>query len=96
MDLERTKHLVARRKDSPPDGLPVEFPLEDSQKLLVIKDRRRKPDLRKAEDDIINTNAIPTKKTGASMRSLVSITLIVAVDIAFVLLVYTLIVAIQG
>jgi len=96
MNLEKSKDLVSRRKDSLRDGLPVELPLKDSQGLLVIKDRRRKPDQRKAEHDYINMKAISPNKRGDSMKRLVLISLIAVIDIAFILLVYTLIVTIQS
>lgn len=43
---------VARKKGSRRWKLPVEFPLTDSQGLLVIQDRRRLPDRRKAAHGI--------------------------------------------
>ena len=95
MNLERSKDLVAKRKDSLHDGLPVEFPLKDSLKLLVIKDRRRKPDLRKSEHDYLNLKAIPSKKGRTYRNGLIAISLIAAIDIVFVLLVYAMIVVIQ-
>ena len=95
MNLERSKDLVAKRKDSLRDGLPVEFPLKDSLKLLVIKDRRRTSDLRKSEYYDLAMKAIPTKKGRTYIKGLNAISLIAAVDIVFVLLVYALIVVVQ-
>jgi len=41
--------LIIRQKGGRRFDMPVEFPLEDSQGVLVIQDRRRLPDRRKAE-----------------------------------------------
>jgi hypothetical protein len=40
--------LIVRQKGSRRFELPVEFPLEDSQGVFVIQDRRRLPERRKA------------------------------------------------
>ena len=42
-------NLVVRKKGDRRFELPVEFPLEDSQGVFVIHDRRRLPDRRKAK-----------------------------------------------
>ena len=44
--------LVIRQKGDRRFNLPVEFPLEDSQRVFVIKDRRQLTDRRKAKDDL--------------------------------------------
>ena len=95
MNLEQSKDLVARRKGSLRGELPVEFPLTDDHGVFVIKDRRRKPDPRKTDRAMIRMKAIPQKKRG-SMNRLIFISLIAAIDIAFILLVYALIVEIQS
>ena len=38
---------IARKKGDRRFDMPVEFPLEDSQGVIVIQDRRRLPDRRK-------------------------------------------------
>jgi hypothetical protein len=43
--------LVVRQKGNRRVGLPVVFPLMDSQGVFVIKDRRQLTDRRKAKDD---------------------------------------------
>ena len=55
--------LVIRQKGSRRWRLPAEFPLKDSQGLLVIQDRRRLPDRRKAEHDC-NERRIITLENG--------------------------------
>ena len=44
--------LVIRQKGDRRFNLPVEFPLEDSQRVFVIKDRRQLTDRRKAIDEL--------------------------------------------
>ena len=44
--------LIVRQKGSRRFDLPIEFPLTDSQGLLVVKDRRRLSERRKAEHSI--------------------------------------------
>ena len=44
--------LIVRQKGSRRFDLPIEFPLTDSQGLLVVKDRRRLSERRKAEHGI--------------------------------------------
>lgn len=52
---------VARKKGSRRWKLPVEFPLTDSQELLVIQDRRRLPDRRKATHGIDDLTSTPSQ-----------------------------------
>ena len=52
---------VARQKGSRRWKLAAEFPLTDSQGLLVIQDRGRLPDRRKARHDIDGLMYTPAK-----------------------------------
>ena len=49
--------LIVRKKDGRRFDMPVEFPLESSQGVFVIQDRRRLPDRRKAKVNFDNLNA---------------------------------------
>ena len=53
--------LIIRQKGSRRFDLPVEFPLEDSQGVFVINDRRRLPDRRKAKFELDDMKVISTK-----------------------------------
>jgi hypothetical protein len=53
--------LIVRQKGSRRFDLPVEFPLTDSQGIIVIQDRRRLPDRRKAEHGLDDLKVILTK-----------------------------------
>ena len=53
--------LIVRQKGSRRFDLPVEFPLTDSQGIIVIQDRRRLPDRRKAKYELDDLKAILTK-----------------------------------
>jgi hypothetical protein len=53
--------LVVREKGSRRMGLPVEFPLWDSQGLLVLNDRRKLPDRRKHQCGIDDLRVILAK-----------------------------------
>lgn len=53
--------LVIRQKGSRRLGLPVEFPLEDGYGLLVIQDRRRLQDRRKAKYGLEDLRVILSK-----------------------------------
>ena len=88
--------LVARQGNSRRDGLSVEFPLTDSQGLFVDKDRRRFPDRRKLRYGTIALRTALYKKEGRIRNRLIFISLIVATNAAFILLVYALIVAIKN
>ena len=83
--------LVARQGNRRLNALPVDFPLMDSQGLSIEKDRRRLPSRRKSEYRPVNSKPIPSTKTRLSTNRLVFMLLIVAINAAFALLVYTLI-----
>jgi hypothetical protein len=53
--------LVVREKGSRRLGLPVEFPLRDSQNMLVVRDRRQLPDRRKPQCGIDDLKVILLK-----------------------------------
>ena len=53
--------LVVREKGSRRMGLPVEFPLRDSQGTLVFTDRRKLPDRRKQHCGIDDLRVILAK-----------------------------------
>ena len=53
--------LIIRQKGSRRFDLPVEFPLTDSQGLIVVKDRRRLSDRRKAKHGIDDLKVILSK-----------------------------------
>lgn len=46
--------LIERQKGSRRIGLPVDFPLTDSQGISVIRERRRLPDRRKAKTSLFD------------------------------------------
>jgi hypothetical protein len=83
--------LIERQKGSRRFDMPIEFPLEDSQRVTVIQDRRRLPDRRNAEQGNDDLKVIPAK-----MNSLTIVSLIIAINTAFVLITYALMVAIQN
>ena len=83
--------LIERQKGSRRFDLPVEFPLTDSQGLFVVKDRRRLPDRRKAEHGNDDQKGILSK-----MNSLTIVSLIIAINTAFALMAYALMVAMQN
>ena len=83
--------LNERQKGSRRFDISVEFPLEDSQRVIVIQDRRRLPDRRKAEHSNDDQKVILSK-----MNSLTIVSLIIALNTAFVLMVYVLLVAMQN
>ena len=84
-------NLIVRQKGGRRFGLPVEFPLEDSQGISVIQDRRRLPDRRKAEHGIDDLKVMLSK-----VNSLTIVSLVIAINMAFVLMAYALIVTIQN
>lgn len=49
--------LVVRQRGNRRLDLPVEFPLTDSQGVILIRDRRRLPDRRKEKFNLDNLNA---------------------------------------
>ena len=83
--------LIERQKGSRRFDIPVEFPLEVSQRVIVIQDRRRLPDRRKAEHSNDDQKVILSK-----MNSLTIVSLIIALNTAFALMVYVLLVAMQN
>ena len=83
--------LIERQKGSRRFDMPVEYPLEDSQGVIVIQDRRRWSDRRKAEHSIDDQKVIVSK-----MNSLTIVSLVIAINMAFVLMAYALIEAIQN
>jgi len=83
--------LNERQKGSRRIDISVEFPLEDSQRVIVIQDRRQLSDRRKAEHSNDNQKVILSK-----MNSLTIVSLIIALNTAFALMVYVLLVAMQN
>ena len=55
--------LIIRQKGGRRFDMPVEFPLEDSQGVFVIQDRRRLPDRRKAKFELDDMKVISMKMT---------------------------------
>jgi hypothetical protein len=53
--------LIIRQKGSRRFDLPIEFPLEDSQGVFVIQNRRRLPDRRKTECGLDDLKVILSK-----------------------------------
>ena len=82
--------LVIRQKAGRRWRLAADYPLTDNQGISVIQDRRRLPDRRKAEYSIDNLKVMLLK-----VNSLTIVSLVIAVNVAFVLMAYALIVAIQ-
>ena len=56
--------LIIRQKGSRRWRLPVEFPLKDCQGVLVIQDRRRLPNRRKAKFELEDMKVISAKMVG--------------------------------
>ena len=56
--------MIARQKGSRRFDVLVEFPLEDSQGVIVIKDRRRLPDRRKEIYGVDDLKVILSKMGG--------------------------------
>jgi hypothetical protein len=56
--------LVIRQKGSRRTGLPVEFPLMDSEGVPVLQDRRKIPDRRKMQCGIEDLEVILAKMSG--------------------------------
>ena len=88
--------LVARQSDDRRHDSPVEFPLTDSQGLLVEKDRRRYPDRRRIGYDNIPLRAAFYKTKGGRWNRLIAISLIVIINAAFLMLLYALSAAFQN
>ena len=55
---------MIRQKGSRRMGLPVEFPLTDSQGVLVMQDRRKTPDRRKTQCGLEDLKVILSKMQG--------------------------------
>ena len=83
--------LVIRQKAGRRWGLVADYPLMDSQGISVIQDRRRLPDRRKVEYGIDDLKVMLQK-----MNSLTIVSLVMAINAAFVLMAYALIVTIQN
>ena len=61
---ELSMNMIIRQKGGRRFGLPAEFPLEDSQGVSVIQDRRRLPDRRKEKYGLDDLKVILTKMAG--------------------------------
>ena len=83
--------LVIRQKAGHRWRLPADYPLMDSQGISVIQDRRRLPDRRKVEYGIDDLKVMLSK-----VNSLTIVSLVMAINVAFVLMAYALIEAIQN
>ena len=83
--------LVIRQKAGRRWGLAADYPLMDSQGISVIQDRRRLPDRRKAEYDVNDLKVMLSK-----VNSLIIVSLVMAINVAFILIAYALIEAIQN
>jgi hypothetical protein len=88
--------LVARQADDRRDDSPAEFPLTDSQGFLVDNDRRRHPDRRRIGYGTVPLRGAFYKTKGSSWNRLITISLIVGTNAAFILLVYAVSVAFQN
>lgn len=56
--------LMIRQKGSRRTGLPVEFPLTDSEGVSVLHDRREIPDRRKTQCGLEDLEVILSKMSG--------------------------------
>ena len=88
--------LVARQSEDRRHDMPVEFPLTDSQGLLVEKDRRRYPDRRRIGYGNIPLRAALYKSNGGIRNRLIAISIIVVINALFLMLLYAVIMAFQG
>ena len=88
--------LVARQADDRRDDSPAEFPLTDSQGFLVDKDRRRHPDRRRIGYGTVPLRGAFYKTKGSILIIMITISLIVGIHSAFILLVYAVSVAFQN
>ena len=85
-------YLVERQNETRRVRPPVEFPLTDSRGVYVEKDRRRLPDRRDPEhniDDYLKTES-PIMWRRA-VQTIFIVSLVVAANVAFVLMAYALI-----
>ena len=71
----------------------TEFPLEDGQGVIVIQNRRQLPDRRKAELSIDDLKVMLSETEGVTKNKLIFVSLIMAINTAFILMVYALIMA---
>jgi len=62
---------IARQKGSRRMIFPAEFPLVDDQGVVVVQDRRRLPDRRKAQHDTSNLRAMPSKMGEDNLEDLI-------------------------
>jgi len=62
---------IVRQKGNRRMGFPVEFPLDDNQGVIVVQDRRRLPDRRKARHDSSDQGDIPLKMTDDNLEDLI-------------------------
>jgi hypothetical protein len=83
--------LVIRQNAGRRWRLAADYPLTDIQGISVIQDRRRLPDRRKAEYSVDDLKVMLSK-----VNSLTIVSLVMAINVAFVLMAYALIVAIQN
>ena len=83
--------LVIRQKAGRRWRLTADYPLMDSQGISVIQNRRRLLDRRKVEYCIDDLKVMLSK-----VNSLTIVSLVMAVNVTFILMAYALIVAIQS
>jgi len=88
--------LIARQEGRRRDGLSFGFPLTDSQGHFIEADRRRVPDRRRSAYGFVDLKAVLSKSGGPTPMRLISMSLIVTINLVFVLIAYALIVAIQS
>ena len=62
---------IVRQKGSRRMIFPAEFPLEDDQGVVVVQDRRRLPDRRKAQHDTSDLKITPLKMAEDNMEDLI-------------------------
>ena len=85
--------LTERQKESRRSDMLTEFPLEDGQGVIVIQNRRQLPDRRKAELSIDDLKVMLSETEGVTKNKLIFVSLIMAINTAFILMVYALIMA---
>ena len=64
---ELSMNMIIRQKGGRRFDLPAEFPLEDSQGVSVIQDRRRLPDRRKEKYGLDDLKVILTKMADSNL-----------------------------
>ena len=90
-------YLIEKQNGTRRGRTHVEFPLTDSQGVYVEKDRRRLPDKRGPEhniDDYLKTESRVMWRR--AVQTVIVVSLLVAANVTFVLLVYALIMAFPG